>query len=185
MLRFIWDKVRKILPVSLCVAASGTFCYLLMKHAGEDEAALVGLAAIGIACSLVGYMLFCGLRDVLRLRRDFILAETMEEFQAADMIHPNLRMGDQHLFFNTVTLAYRDISEMYCAYEPHAGLRGQTTWWFILYALDDNNKKHRMLLIQEKKHQDTKAEATRLFTQVMDVVAGKNPDAQLRYPDYK
>ena len=185
MLRFIWDKVRKILPVSLCVAACGTFCYLLMKHAGEDEAALVGLAAIGIACFLVGYMFFCGLRDVLRLRRDFILAETMDEFQAADVIHPNLRMGDQHLFFNTVTLAYEDISEIYCAYEPLSGLRGQTTWWFILYALDQNHKNRRVLLIQEKEAVRSRKEATELFTRVIDIVAGKNPAAVLHYPDYK
>lgn len=29
MLRFIWDKVRKVLPVALLLTASGTFCYLL------------------------------------------------------------------------------------------------------------------------------------------------------------
>ena len=185
MLRFIWDKVRKILPAACFVSACGAPCFFIMKHAGEDEAALVGLATIFIGVGLVGYMVFCGLRDALRLRDNFTLDETMDEFQDAWRIHPNLRIGDKHLFFNTVTLAYPDIRGMYCTYEPVAHLNGETSWWFILYALDADDKKRRMLLIKEIDPAGTKAEATRLFTQVMDVVAGKNPEAELRYPDYK
>lgn len=185
MFRFIWDKVWKILPAACFVSASGALCFFIMKHAGEDEAALVGLATIFIGIGLVVYMAFCGLRDAMRLRDDFTLDETMDEFQAAWQIHPNLRVGDKHLFFNTVTLAYPDIREMYCTYEPVAHLNGETSWWFILYAVDMDYKKHRMLLLQEKKHEDTKAEAIRLFTQVMDFVADKNKYTALQYPDYK
>lgn len=64
------------------------------------------------------------------------------------------------------------------------GLRGNTTWWFILYAVDVNDKKRRILLLQEKDRQDTKAEATELFTRVMNAVAGANHDAKLRYPAF-
>ena len=186
MLYFIWDKVRKILPVSLFMAACGTLCYLLMKHAGEDAAAWVGLATIGIAVGLVLLMVFYALRDLLRWRREFDVAAAMDDFRDAEALHPNCRAGRDRLFFNNVALEYGDIRTLYCTYEHTTSNRGYVNWWYILYAVRTDGKKFRVLPIQErpKTKEASRAEATALFKRIMDLVAEMNPDADLRYPDY-
>jgi len=185
MLRFIWDKVRKILPVSLLLTVSGTLCYLLMKHAGEDTAALVGLFAIGVAILLIGLMVFYALRDLLRWRREFNVAAALDDYCAAKILHPNARAGRDRLFFNSVALEYGDIRSMYCMYESTTSTRGYVNWWYILYALRTDGKKFRVLLVQEKKKQDSRAQAAALFGSIMDIVKQKNPQAELLYPDFQ
>lgn len=184
MCEFIWDKVRKILPWALFLAACGVFCYALMKHAGEDTAALVGLAAIGIAVFLVGYMVCCALRDVLRWRRDFTLAAAMDEFREAEVIHVNVRAGRERLFFNTVALEYSAIRSMLCSRELISTLHGEANWWFILHAVRTDGKAFKVLLIMEKTVPGTRDEAVALFTRVMDIVARHNHQANLRYPSF-
>jgi hypothetical protein len=57
----------------------------------------------------------------------------------------------------------------------------------MLYAVRTDGKKFRVLPIQErpKAKAASRAEATALFTRIMDLVAEMNPDADLRYPDYR
>lgn len=184
MLRFIWDKVRKVLPVALLLTASGIFCYLLMKHAGEDTAALVGLFAIGVAILLISMMAFDAVRDLLRWRRDFDVASAMDDYREAEQVHPNARLGRERIFFNRVALEYRAIQSMHCTYEHTTSTRGYVTYWFILYAVRADGKKFRVLLVQEKKNQDSKGQATALFSRIMDAVRAHNPQADLRYPVY-
>lgn len=185
MLYFIWDKVRKILPAALLVGGSGTLCFLLMRHAGEDAAAWVGLATIGIAVGLVLLMVFYALRDLLRWRKAFDVAAAMDDFRDAQALHPNCRAGQDRLFFNSVALEYGDIRTLYCTYEHTTSARGYVNWWYMLYAVRTDGKKFRVLPIQERPKAASRAEATALFTRIMDLVAEMNPDADLRYPDYR
>ena len=70
MFRYIWDRVRTILPVSLLLVASGTLCFLLMRHAGEDAASLVGVGGICIGVGLSGWIGLLAYKDVRRWRND-------------------------------------------------------------------------------------------------------------------
>lgn len=184
MLRFIWDKVRKVLPISLLLAALGIVFYIMMKHAGEDVAALLGLFDIGVALLLIGMMVCGAVRDLLRWRRDFDVASALDDYREAEQVHPNARLGRERVFFNRVALEYRAIQSMHCTYEHTAFLRGHVTWWYMLYAVRADGKKFRVLLVQEKKNQDSKGKATALFSRIMDAVRAHNPQADLRYPAY-
>lgn len=185
MLRFIWDKVRKMLLVALMMAALGVVFYIMMKRAGEDAAALVGLYDIGVAILLIVLMIFYAVRDLRRWRKEFSTAAVMDDFQDSERIHPNARVGRDHLFFNNVALEYENIRAMYCTYESTTSLRGYVNRWYILYAERTDGKRFRVLLIQEKKKRDSKAEATALYSRIMDIVAEKNPQAELRYPAFQ
>lgn len=184
MFRYIWDKVWSLLPVSLFMAGCGTLCYVLMKRAGEEAAAWVGLATIGIAIYLLVWIAFRALLDVMRWRRDFVLADAMDEYKEAEVVHRLVRLGRERLFFNTAALEYAAIRSMYCSYESHTTARGEVQWWFILYVVRLDGKKFRVLLIQEKekKKAECRAEATTAFTRILDVVAARNPRIELAYP---
>lgn len=184
MLRFIWDKVRKMLPISLLMAVLGIVFYIMMKRAGEDAAALVGLFDIGVAVLLIGWMVAAAVRDLLRWRREFDVAAALDDYHDAERVHPNARLGRERVFFNTVALEYRAIRSMYCTHEYTTSTRGYVTYWFMLYAERTDGKRFRVLLVQEKKNQDSKGQATALFTRIMDTVSEKNPLAELRYPAF-
>lgn len=184
MLRFIWDKVRKLLPVALMMIAMGIVFYAMMKHAGEDAAALLGLFDIGVGLLLIGMMLFSAVRDLVRWRRELGVAAALDDYLDAEQVHPNARLGKDRVFFNMVSLAYWEIRTMYCTHEYTTSNRGYVTWWYILYAERTDGKRFRALLVEEKKGQDGKAQATAVFTRIMDEVKSKNPGAQLRYPSF-
>lgn len=186
MFRYVWDKVWSLLPVSMLLAGCGTLCYVLMKKAGEEVAAWVGLATIGIAVFLLVWISFRALLDVMRWRRDFVLAEALDEYKEAEVVHHRVRLGRERLFFNTAALEYDTIHSLYCTYESHTTAHGEVQWWFILNAIRLDGKKFRVLLIQEKekKKAECKAEAITAFTRILDVAAQRNPQIQLTYPHY-
>ena len=184
MFRYIWDRVRTILPVSLLLVASGTLCFLLMRHAGEDAASLVGVGGICIGVGLSGWIGLLAYKDVRRWRKDFSLAEAMDEYREAECVHELVRLGKERLFFNTAALEYASIRSMFCTHEHTSTLRGQVYWWYILHAVRLDGKEFRVLLIQDKDD-DSKAKATELFTRIIDRVAAKHPNMYLRYPNFK
>lgn len=181
MLRFIWDKIRSILHISLLLIVIGGGCALMFWHAGEDIPALVGLFTLGMGLFLPVYMLFFALRDALRWRRDFTLGEAMDEYESAQHLYPELRAGKTILFSNTVSLEYTVIRSMFCSHEHTSSARGHVTWWYILYAVSTEGKKHSLVRIED---QDSREEAAELFTRVMKLVAERNPQADLRYPEF-
>lgn len=184
MLRFIWDKVRKVLPISLLLAVLGIVFYVMMKRAGEDLAALLGLFDIGVAILLIGMMVFSAVRDLLRWRKEFDVAAAMDDYHDAKQLHPNARLGRERIFFNRVALEYGVIRSMYCTYESTVSTRGHVNRWFILYAVRTDGKQFRVLLVQEKANQDSRTQATELFSRIMNIVSQHNPQAELRYPAY-
>lgn len=169
--------------MSLLLVASGTLCFLLMRHAGEDAASLVGVGAICIGIGLSGWIGLLAFRDVRRWRRDFSLYEAMDEYKEAERVHRLIRLGKERLFFNTAALEYDSIRSMFCTYEHTTTLHGKTYWWFILHAVRADGKEFRVLLIQDKGD-ESKAEATELFTRIMDRVAASHPGMYLRYPNF-
>ena len=180
MLRFIWDKIRSILPATLLLSVIGGGCALMFRHAGEAIPTLVGLFTLGMGLFLPVYMLFLALRDAPSWRRHFSLDEAKDEYENAQCLYPTLRAGKNLLFSNTI-LEYTAIRSMFCTHEHTSSTRGYVTWWYILYAVSTEGKKHSLVRIED---QDSREEAAELFTRVMKLVAERNPQADLRYPEF-